>query len=101
MRNEAERYKFVLERSGLSKSAFAESLGISRSHNYHLERGTQKPPREVLERLAKALGVEAHELFTVQPSAEKAMERLHKDIIRDIRQVVVEVIENTLNSRIK
>ncbi|MDR0496045.1 MAG: helix-turn-helix domain-containing protein [Treponema sp.] len=52
MKNEAERYKFVLEKSGLSKSAFAESIGISRSHNYHLERGTQKPPREVLERLA-------------------------------------------------
>jgi len=57
MENEAERYKFVLEKSGLSKTAFAESIGISRSHNYHLERGTQKPPREVLERLASAYNV--------------------------------------------
>ena len=57
MRNEAERYKFVLEKSGLSKSAFAESIGISRSHNYHLERGTQKPPREVLERLATVYNI--------------------------------------------
>ena len=57
MRNEAERYKFILEKSGLSKSAFAESIGISRSHNYHLERGTQKPPREVLERLSVVYNV--------------------------------------------
>jgi phage repressor protein C with HTH and peptisase S24 domain len=57
MRNEAERYKFILEKSGLSKSAFAESIGISRSHNYHLERGTQKPPREVLERLSSVYSV--------------------------------------------
>jgi len=57
MKNEAERYQFILERSGLSKSAFAESLGISRSHNYHLERGTQKPPREVLERLSSVYSV--------------------------------------------
>ena len=57
MRNEAERYRFVLEKSGLSKTAFAESLGISRSHNYHLERGTQKPPREVLERLAMVYNI--------------------------------------------
>lgn len=57
MSNEAERYKFVLEKSGLSKTAFAESIGISRSHNYHLERGTQKPPREVLERLATVYNV--------------------------------------------
>jgi len=57
MRNEAERYKCILEKSGLSKSAFAESIGISRSHNYHLERGTQKPPREVLERLSSVYNV--------------------------------------------
>ena len=57
MRNEAERYKFILEKSGLSKSAFAKSIGISRSHNYHLEKGTQKPPREVLERLATIYNV--------------------------------------------
>jgi phage repressor protein C with HTH and peptisase S24 domain len=57
MKNEAERYQFVLEKSGLSKTAFAESIGISRSHNYHLERGTQKPPRDVLERLASVYNV--------------------------------------------
>jgi phage repressor protein C with HTH and peptisase S24 domain len=57
MKNEAERYQFVLEKSGLSKTAFAESMGISRSHNYHLEKGTQKPPREVLERLASVYNV--------------------------------------------
>jgi len=57
MKNEAERYKFVLSKSGLSKTAFAESIGISRSHNYHLERGTQKPPREVLERLSTIYNV--------------------------------------------
>jgi SOS-response transcriptional repressor LexA len=57
VRNEAERYRFIIEKSGLSKSAFAESIGISRSHNYHLERGTQKSPREVLERLSSVYGV--------------------------------------------
>ncbi|MFP3043373.1 helix-turn-helix domain-containing protein [Treponema primitia] len=57
MRTEAERYKFILEKSGLSKSAFAASIGISRSHSYHLERGTQKPPREVLEQLAALYNV--------------------------------------------
>jgi SOS-response transcriptional repressor LexA len=57
MKSEAERYLFVLEKSGLSKSAFAQSIGISRSHSYHLERGTQKPPRDVLERLATVYNV--------------------------------------------
>jgi phage repressor protein C with HTH and peptisase S24 domain len=57
MMNEAERYKFILEKTGMSKTAFAESIGISRSHSYHLEMGTQKPPREVLERLASVYNV--------------------------------------------
>jgi len=57
VKNEAERYKFILEKSGLSKTAFAKSLGISRSHNYHLEKGTQKLPREVLDRLASIYNV--------------------------------------------
>jgi SOS-response transcriptional repressor LexA len=57
MKSEAERYQFVLKKSGLSKSAFAESIGISRSHSYHLERGTQKPPRDVLERLSSVYNV--------------------------------------------
>jgi phage repressor protein C with HTH and peptisase S24 domain len=64
MKNEAERYKFVLEKSGLSKTAFAESIGISRSHNYHLEKGAQKPPREVLERLANVYNVNLNWLIS-------------------------------------
>jgi phage repressor protein C with HTH and peptisase S24 domain len=69
MRNEAERYQFVLEKSGLSKTAFAESIGISRSHNYHLERGTQKPPRDVLERLASVYNVNLNWLIHGQGSS--------------------------------
>ncbi|MCL1835996.1 MAG: XRE family transcriptional regulator [Treponema sp.] len=57
MKNEAERYKFILEKSGLSKTDFAESIGISRSHSHHIERGMQKPSREVLERLSTIYNV--------------------------------------------
>jgi phage repressor protein C with HTH and peptisase S24 domain len=53
MKNESEKYKFIQEKSGLSKSAFAESIGISRSHYHHIEKGMQKPSLEVLERLSK------------------------------------------------
>ncbi|MDR0472495.1 MAG: helix-turn-helix domain-containing protein [Treponema sp.] len=51
MKNEAERYQFIQEKSGLSKATFAASLGISRAHYYHIETGRQNPPKEVLERL--------------------------------------------------
>ena len=57
MKNEAERYKFILEKSGLSKTDFAESIGISRSHSHHIEKGMQKPSRDVLERLSTIYNV--------------------------------------------
>jgi len=57
MKNEAERYRIIKEKSGLSKAAFAASLGISRAHYYHIETGKQNPPKEVLERLVKVHNV--------------------------------------------
>jgi len=76
LKNESERYKFILEKSGLSKTAFAESLGISRSHNYHLERGTQKPPREVLDRLASIYNINLNWLIH-----GKGLSGLEQDIV--------------------
>jgi len=64
MKNEAEMYKIVQENSGLSKAAFAASLGISRAHYYHIETGKQNPPKEVLERLVKVHNVNLNWLLT-------------------------------------
>jgi phage repressor protein C with HTH and peptisase S24 domain len=64
MKNEAERYRFVQEKSGLNKTAFAESIGISRSHSHHIEKGMQKSPREVLEKLANLYNVNLNWLIS-------------------------------------
>jgi phage repressor protein C with HTH and peptisase S24 domain len=64
MKNEAERYKFIQEKSGLNKTAFADSIGISRSHSHHIEKGMQKPPREVLEKLANTYHVNLNWLIS-------------------------------------
>jgi phage repressor protein C with HTH and peptisase S24 domain len=63
MEKEAERYKIIQKKSGLSKAAFAESIGISRGHYYHIETGKQNPPKEVLERLASVYNVNLNWLF--------------------------------------
>jgi repressor LexA len=64
MKNEAERYKFIQEKSSLNKTAFAGSIGISRSHSHHIEKGMQKPPREVLEKLANIYHVNLNWLIS-------------------------------------
>jgi len=61
-----------------------------------IELSRQFPTPEVLQRIAVAFGIETHELFAVPLSYESSMERFHKDIIREIREVIVEVLEKTL-----
>jgi phage repressor protein C with HTH and peptisase S24 domain len=52
MENEAERYNFVQKSSGLNKSDFAASLGLSRAFGYQIATGRANAPRQSLQRLA-------------------------------------------------
>jgi len=64
-----------------------------------IELSRQFPTPDVLEQIASALEIEAYELFSVPPSPESSMERLHKDIIKEIREVIVEVLEKALANK--
>jgi len=86
---------------GFSQSKLAERAGISTQYIAMIELTKQFPTPEVLQRIAAALGIEAHELFSVPPSPESSMERLHKDIIREVREVIVEVLEKALENKRK
>jgi SOS-response transcriptional repressor LexA len=52
MENEGERYLFVQKSSGLNKSDFAASLGLSKAYGYQIATGRAKAPRQTLQRLA-------------------------------------------------
>ncbi|MCL2044463.1 MAG: helix-turn-helix domain-containing protein [Treponema sp.] len=97
----ANNLKAFRQKSGLSQAKLAEKAEISTQYIAMIELSRQFPTPDVLERIAVALGIEAHELFAVPPSPENAMERLHKDIIKEIRQVIVEVLENALADKYK
>jgi len=84
---------------GFSQAKLAERAGISTQYLAMIELSRQFPTPEVLEQIAAALGVEAYELFAVPPSPESSLERLHKDIIREIRAVIVDVLENALANK--
>ena len=81
---------------GVSQAKLAEQSGISTQYIAMIELSRQFPTPDVLEQIATALGIEAYELFSVPPSPESSMERLHKDIIKEIREVIVEVLEKAL-----
>ena len=92
----ANNLKAYRRKCGISQSKLAEKAGITTQYVAMIELTRQFPTPEVLERIAEALEIEAHELFTVPVSPENAMERLHKDMIKEIRQVIVEVLGNAL-----
>jgi len=52
MENEGERYLFVQKSSGLNKTDFAASLGLSKAYGYHIATGRSQAPRQALKRLA-------------------------------------------------
>jgi len=79
----------------------AEKAGFSTQYIAMIELSRQFPTPEVLERIAAAFGIEAYELFAVLPSAESSMERLHRDIIKEIKEVMVEVLEKALSDKHK
>ena len=97
----ASNLKENRKKCGISQAKLAELAGISTQYIAMIELSRQFPTPEVLERIAAALGIEAYELFSVPPSPESSMERLHKDIIREIREVIVEVLEKALADKHK
>jgi len=97
----ANNMKKNRKKCGLSQAKLAEKAGFSTQYIAMIEISRQFPTPEALERIAAALGIEAYELFAVKPSAGSSMERLHKDIIKEIREVIVEVLEKSLSDKHK
>ena len=64
MKNEAERYNFVQEQSGLSKQDFAKSIGLIKSHGSLIGTGRQKLSRETMQTLSRLYSVNLHWFLT-------------------------------------
>ena len=47
----------------LTQEEFAERLNISRTHMGHIEQGRKQPSLELLQKIAKALGVKTKDLI--------------------------------------
>jgi transcriptional regulator with XRE-family HTH domain len=95
----ANNMKENRQRIGISQSKLAERAGISTQYIAMIELTKQFPSPEVLERIALVFGIESHELFAVPLSPEKSIERLYRDVIKEIREVINEVLGKALDGR--
>jgi len=88
----ADNLKENRRKYGVSQSKLAKKAGISTQYIAMIELSRQFPSPEVLERIAAALDMEAYELFAVPPSVENVVERLRKDILKEVKDTIVETL---------
>jgi len=97
----ASNLKENRKRCGLSQAKLSEKANISTQYVAMIEISRKFPTPEVLDRLAKALRIEAYELFLVKPSPENAMERLHDTLARNIERIIGDAVEKAITDKCK
>lgn len=95
----ANNLKENRKRCGLSQAKLSEKANISTQYIAMIEVSRKFPTPEVLDRIARALEMEAHELFAVKPSPESAMEKLHDTLVENIERVISEAVEKAVANK--
>jgi transcriptional regulator with XRE-family HTH domain len=89
------------KKCGLSQAKLAEKANITTQYIAMIEVSRKFPTPEMLDRLAGALKIEAHQLFIVKPSPEDAMKRLHDTLVGNIERVINDAVEKTITTKCK
>ena len=104
----ADNLKKNRQKRRFTQEQLAEKANVSSHYVAMVETCKTFPKPEMLERLAKTLGIEPHQLFTVENDPNDTNERLHKKIatemkhvVEDIKQVVKEAVKETLTEECK
>jgi len=97
----ASNLKESRKKRGISQAKLAEKANITTQYIAMIEISRKFPTPEMLERIAKALEIEAHELFVVKPSSEGAMERLHDTLVGNIERIISDAVEKAIASKCK
>jgi len=84
----AKNIKEYRRNLGFSQDKLAELSDISSQYLATVETCRKFPTPEVLDRLAKALGIETHELFAFASTPQNELEKLRQDIIEEVVKAV-------------
>ena len=104
----AKNMKENRRKQGFSQVKLAEKADVSPQYIAMIEMCSKFPKPEMLERLATALNIKAHQLFEVSTTPEKAILLLRQDIITEMNQLattmeqaVIRAIRETLSTDCK
>jgi transcriptional regulator with XRE-family HTH domain len=92
----ADNIKEYRRKKGLTQEKLAEKANMSLHYLAIIELSRKFPSGDMLERLAKALEIEPHELFTVTPTPQNELEKLRQEIKNDIKNAFGERLEQAI-----
>ena len=95
----ANNLKENRKKCGLSQAKLSKKANISPQYVAMIEISRKFPTPEILERIAEALNIEAHELFLVKLSPESTMEKLHDTLVGNIERLISESVEKVLTDK--
>jgi len=82
----------------LTQDELAEKAGVSTHYIAMIETCKKYPKPDMLEQIAKTLGIKSYKLFNVESDPNEPLERLHQKIIADVKLIVDEAVEKTINN---
>ncbi|GHV72013.1 hypothetical protein AGMMS49928_26900 [Spirochaetia bacterium] len=97
----AKNMKINRRKSGLTQATLAEKADITTQYIAMIEVCKKFPTPEMLERIARALGIETYQLFSADPALEASLERLYQTVANDIGQLVAETIQKAFADNCK
>jgi transcriptional regulator with XRE-family HTH domain len=95
----AQNLKENRRRLGITQPELAERAGMSTQYLAMIEIARKFPTADILERLAEALGINPHELFSVSVLPERAMEQLQQAILDNVDQAMEHALDKAIEKR--
>jgi transcriptional regulator with XRE-family HTH domain len=95
----AQNLKENRRRLGITQPELAERAGMSTQYLAMIEIARKFPTADILERLAAALGINPHELFSVSVSPERAMEQLQRAILDNMDRAMEHALDKAIEKR--
>jgi len=84
---------------GMTQEELAEKASVSTHYIAMIETCKKYPKPDMLEQIAKTLGIESYKLFSVELDPNDSFERLYQKIITEMRQIVSEAVEKVIEHK--
>jgi transcriptional regulator with XRE-family HTH domain len=95
----AQNLKENRRKLGITQPELAERASMSTQYLAMIEIARKFPTADILERLASALGINPHELFSVSVSPERAMEQLQRAILDNMDRAMEHALDKAIEKR--